>query len=181
MTKSKKPKIHLIILVVLVIIFFGIILLATTTKDITTDYSFEDEIVYSKSNFNNKIGEVVVKNNGILGSRVKLKAIRACTFNKTIGARDIDIEYSGAHTNYLNNMREFMIDIGAKDEVTLKIRFNYFPVPTQIDSKVAENISIQTYNLYLFEVDRNENKYDFCENTDKEDAFKVVKVVVSGE
>jgi hypothetical protein len=185
MAKNKKPKIHLIILFVLVLVFFGIIVLATTTRNIITNYSFEDEVVYSgKSNLNNKIGEVVVSNDGVLSSRVRLKSIRACTFNETIGARDIDIEYVGAQTSYFNNLREFKVDVSPKDEVTLKIKFNYFPVPITVTSKELDEIDnevSQIYELYLFEVDRSENKYDFCENVEKEDAFKVVKVHVQEE
>ncbi len=171
--KDNKPKILLYLIAVLIIIFFVIIILSSSAN-IDASYSYEDEVSIKSGEYasNIKIGEVQLKNSGMLPSRFKFKTLKACTFDNDIYNSEIQIQYSDSQSNYLNGYQEQTYDISSKQEKNIPILVSYLPT-----TKRDGTISNETQILYLYEIENLQlNAYDFCNNAQKEDAFKTITI-----
>lgn len=174
MVKDNKLKKILYSIAVLVIIFFALLILSSSAN-VEVKYSYQDEVtITNEYSYDNKIGELNLKNNGILPARIQLKSIRGCLFESEFGDNELFITYRGAMISYFNGYREYKYDISSGEEKKVDIIVEYLPRKV-IDNK--DEIINQTTTLYLFEVEKGlDNYYNFCSNAVKEDAFKTITI-----
>lgn len=161
---------------VLVIIFFALLILSSSVN-VDTKYSYVDEIqTKNEYEYENKIGEITLTNNGILPARVELKSLRGCLFESIQYPSDIYISYRGAFSSYYDGYRKYSYDISSGDEEKIDINLEYFPRKLNPQKEEIQN---QNMTLYLFEVDKGlDNYYNFCNNAKKEDAFKTIIIKI---
>lgn len=178
--KANTPIIHLFVLVILILIFFAIIGVATMTNNVDIQYTFEDEIVYGVEGgkYNYKLGEVVITNNGYLSSRVELKKITGCFFDNEDYEDDVFLTYSNGQKYYYNDIRAYKVDVNSGENMNVKLQLDYLPLGINRKGDINITKNATYYDLYLFEIPESMNRYSFCENINKEDAFKIVKVMV---
>lgn len=174
MVKDNKSKKILYSITVLIIIFFALLILSSSIN-VDTKYSYLDDITTTSDySYDNTIGELTLKNNGILPARVELKSIRGCLFENDLGSNELYITYRGGMISYLNGYREYKYDLSSGEEKKVDITVEY--LPRKAISKKDEVFN-ETTTLYLFEIEKGlDNYYNFCNNAIKEDAFKTITI-----
>lgn len=174
-TKLKKhPKIHLYIAGILIIIQIATMFLSISNKNIETQYTFK-ETIKAKQESDIIIGNVTIKNNGLISSRAQLKNLKLCSFANDSN-QEYEIYYSKADIfSYAYNERTTKIDISPKEKITANIYTNIYERTPYIEKPKEEKEII----LYLFETKpEDETYYSYCINANKENAIKTINLTI---
>ncbi len=180
--------IHITLLVLLLVGFFGLMFLSTSNRSIETSYDFSKEIEVTSINYNSiKIGELSVKNSGLIASKIPLQSYKGCIFETAEYNYGFDVGYAGSTTNYNDftgySPKQF-VEVGGNEEKTYSMVLNGFYPNAKYDEKgvlIIEN-KTKTYDLYLFEVSSQDyNYYEYCLNAEKANAVKTIKLIVTNE
>ena len=179
--EKNNNKLHLIIISVLLIVFFIILLLSTLDSNLETNYKFSDNVnISSEKSSQIKIGEVTIKNSGLLTTRASLNNYVGCNFESDSSyRRGYEVEYTGARTvsgktdifsySRYNNK----IDISRGDEVKLNI---YLKAYSLFPDKENYNSNDKQKKIHIYLQNGEEGYYSYCENVRPEDALRVITI-----
>ena len=187
MAKNSTP---LIIVIILSVIFFALVLLSYGDTNVDINYDFKDSITLTDyPDYNDKIsiGEIKIQNNGFMPKKIRLKNYVLCQISDYFGDQTYNLEYSGSQREYDINMifdgryRNY-IEISGNDEITLDIKPNIYSY--SLKNSVDEyDLSNRTLPFYIFEISEEDSRYyyNYCDNQNIEDAFKVIYVTLDIE
>lgn len=180
-------KIHIFLLIFFGMVFFGLMFLSTSNKNLETKYNFVKEVKITSNNYNVKIGELFVKNSGIIAAKIPLDSYKGCVFETQDYTSGFDVTYAGSTTNYNDftgySPKQF-VEVDRKGEKTFTMTLNGFYPNSKYDDKgnvILLNIT-KNYDLYLFKLSPAENNYyEYCLNAKKADAVHTIKLIVTNE
>jgi len=173
-----------IIFIILLLIISGILIyFSTSNKDIKINYNFKENMNSPQIkliNNENKIlnlGNITIKNEGILITKIKLKNILGCIEKQNVFLKYIDKKNDNSLNYYLGSNQNQYIEINSGEKKIIKINFDYFP---QIYNEKGE-INSKNYSgkkLYIYELKNKNNldSYSFCQNSNLGEAFKIINI-----
>jgi hypothetical protein len=180
-----KAKSHIVIIIVLVAAFFVLLILSTSNSKITENYSFVDTIqINSFSDLDYvKIGDVTIENNGLLSSRIDLKDYIVCHISDYSAERFYEVQYRGASTVrgkaelFSYNYYQKRLDVSSGEKIELDISITPYSISKYMIEQ--ENLYNTTLPFYLFEINNENDRWNFCNIARKEDAFKTIYITIN--
>lgn len=164
-------KFHLVLIGFLLILFFSLLLYSTVDNS-TINYelkSYDQNLVVEERLL---IGKVDIKNNNVLPSKVFLKKYVVCDFSNSYPNSYI-VNYVGEkigqeYYNMFNEYQKPFIELSSKEEIKLNLVVNRFPIqkPASSDEELIQR------NLYLYELNYEEEIWNSCESKSPSDALR---------
>ncbi len=164
--KSHVRNFHIYVLAGLILVFFGILFLSTTFKDVTMDYNFDEQVIVDSIE-EMTLGSISLTNNGPITTKINLKKLVACD-----GSENIDLRFIGSSIDTYSYYNTVSLELGPKKSDEIKIMASKY---LHYDKS---NNNKTNFDLYIFELDKDEYSYGHCLVADKADAFANVKVEI---
>lgn len=188
MEKKQKNQLNtkfpLIIIGILSIIFLSLLFLSSNKISVKEQINIFDNVQINSLNDDNfYFGNINIENNGFLSKRVNLQKFVLCDldYNKF---EDIQVIYTGSEVKYVKSdifgfqeNKKIDIDSNFKENISLYINNNYVFRETLFNAYLSFiDDNNKNFVLYLYKIDNNKefNYYNFCENVNKNQAFKKI-------
>jgi len=179
--EKQKIKINLKIITIIILSIIGLTLmyLSTTNKNIDIKYEFYKQVNSTTDiyNYNLKIGEIKITNNGIMPVKTYLKKFIGC-INKTTNY----LEYTQSNKDYsqvfsYSNGKPY-IEISKGETKTLSIISTNIPVKYDFEGKPMEKDINYPQTIYVFETMDEEDpyNYNYCIDADLNNAVEIIQI-----
>ena len=166
-------------------LFLALLFLSSGNAQVQQKYEFKDSIILNYvPDYDDRvvIGEITLKNDGVLPAKVKLKRYVICQISDYFGDRTYILDYRGKTTeNYNDIFNGYFgecVEISAGEVLNVDIvpQFSYYNLKTDIQRYDLNN---RTLPFYLFEVeDETDSIYNYCNNANVDDALKIINVEI---
>ncbi len=165
MKKNNFNKIYIIGLVLLVALFLALIALSTAFKNVSENYTFEENVNINEVTQSSKIGEVTLRNDGVITSKINLKPYLGCVFLDDM-EYDFYLDYVGANDVYYGGYRQAYVELSVNEEKKLNIVMN--SIRPYLLEKGNEPVFPEQVALEIYEADENYDAYyEQCSNIDR--------------
>jgi len=172
--KKNVGRIQLYLLAGLILIFFGILFLSTVFKNVSTNYTFEEQITTNKEEFN--IGKLKITNHAPITAKINLKALKACDLEDR--SRNLNLKYIGKNVNGYNSYNKQNIEIHGKSTETINLEVNHYRYDTYNKKENPNNNTKLDLNINIFELTKDDDQYSYCKTADKKNSIANIKVTL---